>query len=203
MTKIDGCECDGEEVMVGIDYSITGPAMCVHTGNEWSVDNCNFLFLCGRKKYHHEYDIGKGALIQGFNVYGGKGLDVERFEYQANHFVGYLDMLECVETVAIEGYAYGARGKVFNIGENTGILKLKIIESQYQLEVLQPGEIKKFATGKGNANKQAMYDAWLEETGIDLEKIMDCKGDSGPINDVVDSYYICKLAWENEYGIKS
>lgn len=197
--KENSVTSNSRKAIAGIDYSMTGPAMCVHEGEEWSVDNCNFLFLAKRKKYHGDFVCANGSTIQGLETYTGVGLDVERFSFQSAHFMAYLDMFERVDEVAIEGYAYGARGKVFNIGENTGILKYDIIREGYNLGVLQPGEVKKFATGKGNATKQMMYDAWYEETNINLGSLLDCIPDKGPVNDVVDSYYICKLAWFNKY----
>lgn len=188
------------KALAGIDYSITGPAMCVHVGEEWSIDNCNFLFLGGRKKYQVDFKLSEESIITGDEVYSGTGLDVERFLFQANMFMDYLDNYPEVRDVAIEGYAYGARGKVFNIGENTGILKHRIIEEGYKLSVLQPSEVKKFATTKGNANKGLMWDAFFKETEINLGSIMDCQPDKGPVNDLVDAYYITKLAWEKKYG---
>jgi hypothetical protein len=53
--------------------------------------------------------------------------------------------------------------------------------------------IKKFATGKGNATKDSMYEAYLKETGLDLIKILtpNCKLGS-PITDIVDAWYLAK-----------
>ena len=36
-----------------------------------------------------------------------------------------------------------------------------------------PSVVKKGATGKGNADKDMMYEAFLKETKIDLKKIFD------------------------------
>ena len=53
--------------------------------------------------------------------------------------------------------------------------------------------VKKGATGKGNADKDKMYEAFVNETKIDLKKIFDTEKVGNPISDIVDSYYIMKV----------
>ncbi len=101
-------------------------------------------------------------------------------------------------SIGLEGYAMGAKGQVFNIGENTGILKhyIQVIEG-WELTTYAPSAVKKFATEKGNANKEKMYEHFIKETGLDLEKIfgfdINPEKINGPISDVVDAYYIAKI----------
>jgi hypothetical protein len=60
--------------------------------------------------------------------------------------------------------------------------------------IIPPSEVKKYATTKGNADKNLMYSAWIADTGIDLKGLLTPKKqDSGsPVSDIVDSFYICK-----------
>ena len=55
--------------------------------------------------------------------------------------------------------------------------------------------MKKFATGKGNSNKDVMFEHFLEETGVDLMSSLSPKASkvNSPVSDIVDAYYICKL----------
>jgi hypothetical protein len=66
--------------------------------------------------------------------------------------------------------------------------------------VTPPTVIKKLATGKGNANKEKMWDTFLEETHYDLYKVfgmkMPKKKDASPISDIVDSYYLARYYFE-------
>ena len=64
------------------------------------------------------------------------------------------------------------------------------------IDVISPSAIKKFATGKGNANKLLMYEACVEETGDDLAKLFEFDPYNGqsPVSDIVDSYYIAKYS---------
>ena len=110
-----------------------------------------------------------------------------------------MDKLTGCREVAIEGYAYGATGRVFNIAENTGILKYKLYNATIPIEIIPPQAVKKLATGKGNADKKSMHSAWFKETGINLQGAISPKKSvvDSPVSDVVDAYYICKCLWKN------
>ena len=97
----------------------------------------------------------------------------------------------------MENYAYGATGRVFNIAENTGILKKQLREAGFKYTVIPPTVIKKYATGKGNASKDLMYETFLSETQVDLQSQLSPKSTkiSNPVSDIVDSYYICKTGF--------
>lgn len=99
--------------------------------------------------------------------------------------------------VAIEGYAFGAVGRVFQIAENAGLLKYKLWKEGIEYTVPAPTEIKKFATGKGNANKDMMLEAFNEETGVDIRAKLDIIKGYNPISDIVDAYYIAKFGFTN------
>jgi Holliday junction resolvasome RuvABC endonuclease subunit len=62
--------------------------------------------------------------------------------------------------------------------------------------LLAPTVIKKFATGKGNANKEKMYESFLIETSRNLNEELEIKSEKigNPVSDIVDSFYICKMA---------
>ena len=104
--------------------------------------------------------------------------------------------LECVNDcmVAIEGYSFGSTGRaVFNIGENGGLLKHKLWVKHIPIRLVPPQTIKKFATGKGTATKEKMYEAWLQDTELDIKEIIQPKRKLGsPTTDIVDAYFICK-----------
>jgi Holliday junction resolvasome RuvABC endonuclease subunit len=91
---------------------------------------------------------------------------------------------------------------VFHIAENTGVLKYKLWEEAYPVEIYAPTEVKKFATGKGNADKKSMYLSFRKETGIDINQLVssDKNTISSPVTDIVDAYFICKLLHNNWVG---
>ena len=43
-----------------------------------------------------------------------------------------------------------------------------------------------------------MYESFFKETKIDLKKIFDTDKVGNPVSDIVDSYYIQKIGYQNE-----
>ena len=70
-------------------------------------------------------------------------------------------------------------------------------------DTIVPSVVKKGATGKGNADKDMMYEAFNKETKIDLKKLFDTDKVGNPISDIADSYFIQKVGYENSNSNKS
>jgi hypothetical protein len=106
-----------------------------------------------------------------------------------------IKLLSSCKHVFIEDYSYGSTGMVFHIAENCGLLKYKLHKHNIPFTLIAPSKIKKFATGKGNANKNIMYDTFKANEGVDLkgEFGTKTKNSMSPISDIIDSYYILKL----------
>ena len=176
-------------ILAGIDYSMRSPSICIFTGTEkeaFTFERCKFHFLTDRKKYADFFLK---------NIHGSRFQDWNT-EYQRYKSIAdwAMDVLEGCDHIAIEGYSYGSKGKVFHIAENTGVLKYKIHLTGVPLEVVPPTTIKKFATGKGNADKTTMHKFFKNDAGVDLkEEITPDKATvDNPVSDIVDSYYVCK-----------
>jgi hypothetical protein len=169
---------------------MTSPAICIFKGDEFSFDRCKFYFVTNRLKLNDVFCKGKitGILMPEYKN------DIDRFDILSDYMMDSI-LYNCRSkgiSIGLEDYAMGARGRVFGIGENTGILKYKLRE--YPLFTYPPTVIKKFATGKGNSNKEVMYDYFTKETGVDLRDSFPSKSEKigNPISDIIDSYYICK-----------
>jgi len=113
---------------------------------------------------------------------------IDRYAYISSWAVDIIDTYEA-DKIMLEDYAYAATGRVFNIGENTGILKYRL-RNKANIVLVTPTEVKKFATGKGNAKKSNMLEAFINKTYVDPREILDYHGEN-PISDIVDSYFIC------------
>ena len=184
-------------IIVGIDYSMSSPAVALGNGDDLTFENMQFLFA-GKVKKHEGF---MAPNIQGI-LTKEWGNNIPRFEALAGYVTDFINfhtthgpmrtMNPADIKVAIEGYAMGAKGQVFNIGENTGILKSKLWNNKYPATPYAPSAIKKFATGKGNANKDAMYEAFYEDTKYDLKKVFETEKAGNPVSDIVDAYYIAK-----------
>lgn len=179
-------------VIAGIDYSLTSPAICIHEGDKWSYDNCKFYYLVKNEKHILESNQYHGSLYPEYEI------DIERFRNLSQWSFEIISKHNS-NNVYLEGYAFGAVGRVFQIAENAGLLKYILWNNQINVEVVPPTMVKKFASGKGNANKEMMYESFLCETGVDIrEKIGIINKQWNPISDIVDSYYIAKFGFSKE-----
>ena len=183
-----------QQTIVGIDYSLNSPAICI-AGDDFDFDKCSFHFLTSKKKH-----IGKfGKNIFGYEIKDYK-TPIERF---TNISTWALDIIHKHKTdtakVFIEGYSFGSKGQaVFQIAENCGILKYRLqLSPSILYDTVVPSVVKKHASGKGNADKQLMYDSFKDHTKQDLIKMFDMGKLNNPVTDIVDSYYIAKVGYEN------
>ena len=174
------------KTIIGIDYSLTSPAICVING-----ENLNFYYLTSKKKYDGKMsDNIEGQLHDVWDT------PMHRFGLISD-WVFYV-LYEGDYEIYIEGYSYGSKGQgLFQIAENCGILKYRLEQEVLPYKIVVPSVVKKGATDKGNADKDMMYEAFLKETKIDLKKIFDTNKVGNPISDIVDSYYIAKVGHKN------
>jgi Holliday junction resolvasome RuvABC endonuclease subunit len=93
-----------------------------------------------------------------------------------------------VEEVVLEGYALGASaGLVFNIAENTSVLKQKLRAAGIKFTTPSPSVAKKRLSGKGNSKKPDMCQAFTDKFGVSLSATLGCKPGDTPENDLVDA----------------
>jgi hypothetical protein len=173
--------------VIGIDYSMTSPAVTLIDGDRTI---CWFLT-----------SVKKNQITQTFGVFTCVGDIYPDFLCQEQRYdlISEWAVSKCrvdPDALIIEDYAMGAKGKVFHIGENCGLLKHKLWKEKLRFDVIAPTALKKFAAGKGNADKCMMHSAFIEHTGIDLMKSMDkeTKDCGSPVSDIVDSYFLAKYA---------
>jgi Holliday junction resolvasome RuvABC endonuclease subunit len=58
--------------------------------------------------------------------------------------------------------------------------------------------VKKFATGKGNADKQKIQDYFIAETSFNIKQVLSMTEKQwNPSSDLIDAFYICKFGVTN------
>lgn len=168
---------------------MTCPAITVMNLDDKRFENCTVHYL-------HESDKFSGIKD---NIHGTKyikpNINIQRFDEISEW--AYSVVWDC-DLVIIEGYSMGSRGHVFDIAENTALLKYKLYREDIPIHICPPTTLKKFATGKGNSDKDAMYSSFKEFTEVNLRKLFNYKGKKigSPISDIVDSYYLAKYGSE-------
>ena len=178
------------KTIVGIDYSLSSPAVCICTG-DFKFENCKIYYLTNVKKY--EGDFLKGQLNGRLHLpYTSETQRHDQISDWAFNLIKHTD-----NNIFVEGYSFGSKGLVFNLAENMGTLKHKLYKSNKQFTQIVPGQIKKIATGKGNADKLKMYEQFKIDTGLDLVKEFEQTKLNNPVTDIIDAYYVAKAGYEN------
>lgn len=176
-------------MVIGIDYSLTSPAMCIM--GEPNMERCMFYYLTSNVKLVGNFKNAIG--VEHKEYYS----DQERYDNIAEFFLNKIPLAPKLPDIFIEDYSFGSTGRVFNIAENTGMLKYKLWEIGLKFTTVPPTVIKKFATGKGNADKAKMYEAFVNENKETYAMLFNKNLTLGsPVTDIVDSYYIAKYGYE-------
>ena len=180
--------------LAGIDYSLTSPAICVWKQNVdrlFDFHSCDLYYLETAQRFKRPET---GILNLHPEPYPEWETEEERHDLLSDWAMSCIQGCE----VYIEGYAFATSGKSHerSVAENTGLLKHKMYKSNQSFTSVPPTVIKKYATERGNANKELMLSNFITRTGIDIQDVMDHTGDN-PISDIVDSYFVL------EYGINN
>ena len=190
--------------LAGIDYSLTSPAICV-----WKETNDNRQFnfnMCTIHYLETSQRLKRAAPHEILNLYPEEYPEWETEEQRHDLLSEWA--LKCIRgcNVFIEGYAFATSGKshVRSVAENSGLLKHKMYKAKQSFISIPPTVIKKFATDKGNANKEIMHEFFVKESDApsNLKTILRPKSTklTSPITDIVDAYWICKYGWKELIG---
>ena len=177
--------------IAGVDYSMTSPAVCLYddTAGNFKFENCTIHYLTQSKKYEVKFKNVHGHYFEYAN-------EMQRYDIISSFFLDR--MLECSPVCAfVEDYSMGSKGRVFHIAENTGIFKYRMWQFGIAFQTVPPTVIKKFATGKGNANKERMQEVFEQENSIRLKNELNMTEKQwNPSSDIIDAYYICKYGYD-------
>ena len=188
--------------IAGIDYSLTSPAVCVWKAEQYDglfdFDTCDLYYLEHLQRWKSAGRPSAGLLNLHPEEYPEWETEEQRHDLLTDWTMSIIQGCE----VFIEGYAFATSGKshVRSVAENTGLLKHKMYKANQSFTNIPPTVIKKYATGKGNANKELMYEAFTAEllTPPDFRERLWPKSKklSNPVTDLVDAYFIAKWGWE-------
>lgn len=187
--------------IAGIDLSITCPGVTTFEGGKkWKADRCGLYYYHKSIDGFYSYTCGVGLI----NTYGTLHkpwlTQMERFQHILDWFNEILDTDE-PSVVALEGYSFMSKGRQHDKAELTGLVKMELHRRAIQVIDVSPAKLKKYATGKGNAKKDEMNDAFTAECGIDLKANFNpAKSVDSPSGDMIDSYYLCRMVHDHMTG---
>lgn len=97
-----------------------------------------------------------------------------------------LDLVQTVfdaSLVLIEGYSYNSRNGGERLGELGGVIRVALYEAGVPYVEVSPPQLKKYATGKGNASKDTVYGAAVHRAGREFAT-----------TDEADAWWLCQMA---------
>lgn len=174
-------------ILAGVDYSITCPGIFIYDTSE-PLSYTNGTAYAFPQKY-------KGNTVPNITIltqsdYVDNRNNITRYHSLASKITDII-YWHGVDKVLIEDYALRAIGKLANIAEATGIFKC-ILEVEYNIPVIPypPTTIKKTFSGKGNADKEKMAQAFYEKEGFHVHECLGTKLGGNPASDLIDSYAV-------------
>ena len=174
--------------IAGLDLSINGSG-CVRLELDKNLDIIN-------KEYLSFTQVKKNSTKE--ILYFSKKQFKNNFEQNAWTVANIFKICEGCEYVAIEDYAFGAKGMVFHIGEFIGEIKRFMYwgwdknNQGTNLRLYDPCSIKMWATDRGNATKEDMVDAY-DKIHKDPFKLTFLNRFGSHKEDIVDAYFIATL----------
>ena len=206
-------------IKIGIDFSLTSPAICVYKNGKYSFIS---FFNDGGKdwrksksksyRYHNELsDIIE--IIPYTRKIDDSNYRIEQKTKMADAFMIVNLIIEKIKTIiddeviiGLEGFSYGSiSSSTLDLAMYNSFLRMKLIEEfGYDvLNIVSPTEGKKMLFGKGNAKKEDMIQAFIDNR-LEDDELMEnafwkyCKENDvdfkqpKPIDDLVDAYGILK-----------
>lgn len=93
-----------------------------------------------------------------------------------------------IKSVYIEGLSMGSKGsKMFELAGLHFFIRIFLSENGYNYKVIPPTTLKKFVTGKGNAQKNLMLLNVYKRWGVDLDN-----------DNICDAYSLSRMALEED-----
>lgn len=119
------------------------------------------------------------CLLVGSNVLSG----VIKTKKTINRFERYSQILESIlaitekhkiDLIVLEGYAFAAQGRIADLAELGGIIRYTLQHFGFKTIDVPPKTLKKWTSGNGNSDKQAMMKAVKERWQVDFDNDNAC-----------------------------
>lgn len=207
-------------IKIGIDYSLVSPAICIYKDGEYSFisffDDYDKDWLKSKSKaYFYHQELNKFMEMNPYTRHIDKKnyREEQKTKMAAAEMIAHKISNRLVEIVGddtviigLEGFSYGSiSSSTLDLALFNSFLRIKLLEyfGEDCLVIISPTEGKKRLSGKGNAKKEDMIQAFIENRtqDPDIERCplwQYCKNNEldykniKPIDDLVDSYGILR-----------
>lgn len=172
--------------VLGIDYSVTCPACCLVDGgvSRWWV--------------HYKLSGRPYRPLPGVSWTPSTTTEeIPRF-IELSEWVAEIVKDVTPTLIVLEDYAFGGSGRITQLSENAGALKVKLFQTfpAIPLFLLAPTTMKKFATGRGIATKDEVWAAFVKQEPDRAFWAAHChpkaRKITSPTADIADSYFLAQ-----------
>jgi len=172
--------------VLGIDYSMSCPALCLTNGttHRWWVN----YRLTGKPYGELPNITWTPSTTEG---------DVPRYIELAAWVLAVVTATQ-PSAIVLEDYAFGAQGRLTQLSENAGTLKVMLHKHHQNIpfHIVAPTTMKKFATGRGIATKDDIWAAFIqrEPHAEPWAKLCHPKAlrIGSPVADIADAYFLAQ-----------
>ena len=171
--------------IAGLDLSMSCPAITVFDCNkELKLENLEFHYLIGTKK--HIITRTESYYTEGQSIPTDYANNEERWDLIGTWV--YNCVKDC-EWINLESQSYGSVGSMLcQISEMHGVVKHILYKNKINILLTPPSQNKKSFSGKGNATKLEMIDAFNIKYKCDILNDYNITGNNlHPVEDIVDS----------------
>ena len=178
--------------IAGCDLSISSSGIVI----EEIDDNYNAVSI----ERHGFTTVKKVSVCEGIVHYKSENFNNSYQKYQF-FCDNIFEWCKDCDYIAIEDYAYsmsGASGMIFSLAEFEGNIKLSLFRNGNKLRMYTPNQNKKFFSGRGNADKIGMAEAFIKWPGLkpnlsDLPPVTNGKKGNSPTSDIIDAFALVEF----------
>lgn len=165
-------------IISGIDPSINGTgAVKFYLDDNLDITNTDYLSFTTVKK-------NSNSKVKHFRKKDFTN-KLEQNKFMIKHVSGFVSDSDYM---SMEDYAYSATGKVFDIAEYVGSLKLSLYNMGNKIRLIEPTVVKKYATNRGNCDKIAMEDEYKKTDILGLKNTL--PEYKSPKLDIIDAFFM-------------
>lgn len=185
-----------DHVTIGIDPSVNSTGICV-SGDDW-----NKYYLIPSKITKKSMDWSRG--VDWLKVYEYEKSSVTNIEkYHEKEFIKFNNLATLVDTISqvldiisnkyiidrvtMEGVSYGSvsGAALVDLAFLNAMIRMKLHEKKIKFYIVAPTEVKKYAIGNGNAEKDLMIMSWKR-----LDKNAQTIPDFFKCDDLADAFFM-------------
>ena len=178
---------------VGIDLSINSTGVCVNRDGK-----CTYYIIIpsnGMTKRMKEFHSNR-VILKPYEKHTVEGSYADKERIKSRNIYNIVEEIMLIvrrakpDRCIMEGVSYGSSGSVVDLAGLQYILRYQLSARGIGFHVVTPMELKKRATGNGNADKDEMVFAWKK---CDISLPQSVFEGLKKVDDIADAYFLSRM----------